>query len=653
METLNIVKLINESSSATILSEKYASKLLNKIKKNFTISQQQMYVANFYCFLNHDSEKDFIIEFDNVWKWVDFSRKDSAKKLLEKYFKVGIDYKIVFRQSLECAHSGRPSETILLTINCFKKFCLKAGTKKADEVHDYYIKLEKMLNETVNEQTNELMKQLDYQTKSHLSEIEKFKKKLEKNKKAKYELSHSLYIISNPFFKGYFKIGKTSSINNRMDTYTTSSPVQYKIEYLCRVRNKTQQSIVENMVLQVLSAYTVKNHIDNDREWVFGVKLETIKKEMNDCVEYLNKRRDKFDILFDKEKLVKEQEDEEHEDDLPEDNIPIDSETEHVDNIPIDSETEQEDNIHDDEPDDNIPIDDDGKESELVEEEPDLEDNIPIDDEAKESESVDDEVDDKPEPEIKEERKKVSKYDVDLSNIGIKRNNPIDFDQFIIDFCDLNEESHVIQTDIRCAYRIWSKCELDSIQKQFDEYMNKKFKDTRLFLDNQRRHVYKGLKLKPLVYKKTNMNFDFEEFIDKKCEIGHLHRISYNDFFHFFTIWKKETDPSFKMKRSDVDKIKEILDFSFSRARVQHSVNSKSINLFGILGVGMTENNFGQKNVKRRNKKVGEFDINTNKFIKEYDSIYLASQLLNISFSSFSSYIRSQTAINGKYYKLL
>ena len=26
-----------------------------------------------------------------------------------------------------------------MTINCFKKFCLKAGTKKAEEIHEYYI----------------------------------------------------------------------------------------------------------------------------------------------------------------------------------------------------------------------------------------------------------------------------------------------------------------------------------------------------------------------------------------------------------------------------------------------------------------------------------------------------------------------------------
>lgn len=47
-----------------------------------------------------------------------------------------------------------------MTINTFKKLCLKAGTAKADEIHDYYIKLEELLYETLNEETNELKEQL-------------------------------------------------------------------------------------------------------------------------------------------------------------------------------------------------------------------------------------------------------------------------------------------------------------------------------------------------------------------------------------------------------------------------------------------------------------------------------------------------------------
>lgn len=622
METLNIVKIINDSNSATILSEKYSAKLLTKIKENFTISQQQMYVANFYCFLNHDSDKDFIIDFDNVWKWVGFTRKDNGKKLLEKFFKLDIDYKIVFLRLEENLLGGRPSETIMITINTFKKFCLKAGTKKADEVHDYYIKLEKLLNETVNEQTNQLMKQLDYQTKYHLSEMEKMKKKLEKKKKAKYELTHSLYIISNPFFKGYYKIGKSSSINNRMDSYVSGSPVDYKIEYLCKVRNKTEETIVENMVLQILTSYTVKNHLDNDREWVFGLDLETIKKEINDCVEYLNIRREKYNILYENNK----KEDEEH-------NTIEDSEEEIKDSIDEEDDSKSEKKSEE--------IDEESKKNE--------EDDLTSE---KKLEEIDEESEEN-EEEVKTHQKYICKYDFDLSTIGIKRNNPIDFDQFIIDFCDLGENLYEIQTDLRCGFKIWSRCELDSVQKQFDEYMNQKFQDTRIFLDNQRRHVYKGIKLKPLKYKKTNMNFDFEEFINKKCEINHLYRISYNDFFHYFILWKKETDPLFELKRPDSVKIKEILELSFAKARIQHSVNSKTKNLWGLLGIGMIENNFGQIDRKRQNKKVGEFDLLTNNLLKEYDSIYCASQILKIPFSTFGNYIRTRTVVKGKYYKLL
>jgi phage anti-repressor protein len=40
---------------------------------------------------------------------------------------------------------GHNKETFMLNIKTFKKYCLKAGTKKADEIHEYYIKLEETL----------------------------------------------------------------------------------------------------------------------------------------------------------------------------------------------------------------------------------------------------------------------------------------------------------------------------------------------------------------------------------------------------------------------------------------------------------------------------------------------------------------------------
>jgi hypothetical protein len=73
-ETLVIVNLI-EKNPITLLSKDYHNKLLNKIKDKFTESQQQLFASNFYCYLNHNSKSDFIIDLDDVWKWWVFQEK--------------------------------------------------------------------------------------------------------------------------------------------------------------------------------------------------------------------------------------------------------------------------------------------------------------------------------------------------------------------------------------------------------------------------------------------------------------------------------------------------------------------------------------------------------------------------------------------------
>ena len=56
------------------------------------------------------------------------------------------------------------SREMKTSLNTFKKLCLKSNTTKTDEIHDYYIKLEELLQETINEETNELRNQLQEKT---------------------------------------------------------------------------------------------------------------------------------------------------------------------------------------------------------------------------------------------------------------------------------------------------------------------------------------------------------------------------------------------------------------------------------------------------------------------------------------------------------
>ena len=153
-------------SNLTKYSSECQNKLLQKINNMFTQTQQQLFVQSFYAYLNYNPKTDFVINFDDVWEWCGFSKKGHAKRLFEKYFKENIDYKIALPQSGKRKNEGgHNKETILMTVNAFKKFCMKANTDKADEIHDYYIKLEEILQETINEETVELKLQLEEKEK--------------------------------------------------------------------------------------------------------------------------------------------------------------------------------------------------------------------------------------------------------------------------------------------------------------------------------------------------------------------------------------------------------------------------------------------------------------------------------------------------------
>ena len=82
--SVDIVNLI-ESNPITKFSGDYQSKLVEKVKNQFTNYEQQLFLSSFYCYLKYDTKNDFVIDLDNVWKWLGFSQKYNAKCVLEKY----------------------------------------------------------------------------------------------------------------------------------------------------------------------------------------------------------------------------------------------------------------------------------------------------------------------------------------------------------------------------------------------------------------------------------------------------------------------------------------------------------------------------------------------------------------------------------------
>ena len=159
-QELNIVELI-EKNPITRLSQEYNGRLLTKIQESFTGFEQQLFVSSFYCYLNYDKNMDFVVDLDNVWNWLGFQQKYHAKNMIEKHFKIDVDYKNVDPQETLKSHGGHNKQIIMLTVRCFKSLCLKAQTKKASEIHEYYMKMEEVLHQVVEEETDELKQQLE------------------------------------------------------------------------------------------------------------------------------------------------------------------------------------------------------------------------------------------------------------------------------------------------------------------------------------------------------------------------------------------------------------------------------------------------------------------------------------------------------------
>ena len=186
--SVDIVNLI-ESNPITKLTGNYQSKLIEKVKNNFTNYEQQIFLASFYCYLKYDYKNDFVVDLDNVWKWLGFSQKVNAKTLLEKQFIINVDYSkslLLQQKQTTTVKGGHNKEIFMLNVDTFKKFCLKAGTKKADEIHDYFIKLENLMLEITKEESDELKLQLQQQ-KTEIQSLEdkkniEYETKLEKQK---------------------------------------------------------------------------------------------------------------------------------------------------------------------------------------------------------------------------------------------------------------------------------------------------------------------------------------------------------------------------------------------------------------------------------------------------------------------------------------
>jgi len=324
--SVDIVNLI-ESNPLTKLSGNYQSSMVDKMKANFNTYEQQMFLSSFYCYLNYN-DADYVIDLDNVWEWMGFQQKYHAKHLLEKHFCNNIDYKIFAPDVAVVKKEGRGGhnkEHILMTIRTFKLICLKAGTKKSNEIHEYYVKMEKVIQEVVMEECKSLSDQLRNIQITNANDIAKreaeYQIKLKKQKELEKEkvlfnqfTMHIpiVYIIRVKTFEtGEYivKIGESRrGVVGRYNEHKSKYPECVLLDVFVVQQSKDFESYIHNHPkIRCNQVKDMEKHENENELFLVGKKLtyqillDTINSQIDNYQEYGTK---KIELEIEKLKVI-------------------------------------------------------------------------------------------------------------------------------------------------------------------------------------------------------------------------------------------------------------------------------------------------------------------------------------------------------------
>jgi len=633
MQELNIVELI-EKNPITKLSNTYNSKLLNKIQQNFTGFEQQLFVSSFYCYLNHDKSIDFVVDLDNVWKWLGFNQKVKAYALLEKHFKLDIDYRnLAFRAgkvSLEeenhvshmeeektafpAKHGGHNKQTILLTIKCFKSLCLKAQTTKASEIHEYYMKLEEVLQEIVEEETNELKLQLEHKETIILEKDTTILEIKQTSKKDKQKAVEQAIIVQFPvnteciYFgtidntteagEHLIKFGHTNDLSTRILDHRKKY-TNFVLVNAFRVQNKVEiENLIKNYPKIKRQIRSIEINGKNKTEIIAydatNFTIEKLSKHIKDIIHSKTYSIDNFNrIMKENEELENEnrnltQQIKTKDSYLNNNKILIEKQV-----VEINRLNETLENLH------------------------------------------------KILASIKQDQ--ISVYqNVLLPEDEINKK----FNEFANSVCIVRPDVEELSVNIEGRYRLWSKVKpTKEVFHALKNYLDTRFKPKRI----QGNHGYLGIKLKPVEYVKHQSNSTVETFIFQVCIFSDVGKILNSVLLREYQQWKISVGK--ELSDNDMKEIKEYLNSS--PYALKATVWTDEGNNEGYYGLSLKQPDLKPKLISSTGKKVYKRENETNTLLATWDTIAKAAEAENMSTAKMSRCVKNKNIINDYYYSVI
>lgn len=249
--------------------------------------------------------------------------KTKIKGIIGKNFIINKEYILLTQQVKQTTHTkgGHNKETIMLNIKTFKKYCLKAGTSKADEIHEYYIKLEETLQEVIQEESNELKMQLqqkDDQLEEKDNQMEiiiKDKKKIREKTLLEQFPNNTQCIyygmIDNLSDKNekLIKFGNSNNLKNRVinhkDTYSNFILINaFKVDNKLQIENAMKEN---KIFAERQRTITIKNKNYIEILNIEGITFTELDKIIKDIITSIEFSPENYIKILEENKLLKKQ----------------------------------------------------------------------------------------------------------------------------------------------------------------------------------------------------------------------------------------------------------------------------------------------------------------------------------------------------------
>ncbi len=108
----------------------------------------------------YNSTEQFPVDFDDLWQWCGYSRKDNALVVLQREMLESIDFSTSLKS--QGIFGTKPTTKYYLTIDATKMFAMMAKTEKGREVRKYFIQCEKIAKNTLSQPVKQLPSAVEY-----------------------------------------------------------------------------------------------------------------------------------------------------------------------------------------------------------------------------------------------------------------------------------------------------------------------------------------------------------------------------------------------------------------------------------------------------------------------------------------------------------